>query len=96
MDTACKLTPGDSKQQRFVCLVVLWQEAWPDTPQLVLNRGKSAAGSTGVTNGEATATLAKVPMIATVENMTVWMGLGSAMSCTMGREGSKKSTYSVH
>ena len=58
--------------------MVLWQEASPDAPQLVLNWAESAAGSTGVTSGvwEATVRPAKAPTIATVENMMVWMGPG--------------------
>ena len=39
-----ELTPGDSKQQRLVCFVVLWQDIWPPVGHPDDARGNSCAG----------------------------------------------------
>lgn len=58
-------TPGDSKQHRFVCLVVLWHDAAPDVlqPELscALRAKRSAASSAGETRAEARAGAARAP-----------------------------------
>jgi hypothetical protein len=86
-------TPGDSKQQRFVSVVVLWHEAGPEMLQaefICALDVKRLTGLTGDTTASVTAALASTPWARVAESI-----VGFAYECTESLRMIRKRCLSV-